>query len=96
MLSHKLSKSYAFYVSQLSSIFIHSKIKEALADSRGTEAMAEGMITLEKNATWDLISLLREKKIVGCRWVFTVKHKADGTIERYKARLVKNIHNPMV
>lgn len=25
---------------------------------------------------------------MGCRWVFTVKHKADGTIERYKARLV--------
>ena len=29
-----------------------------------------------------------EKKPVGCRWVFTIKHKPDGTIERYKARLV--------
>ena len=28
------------------------------------------------------------KKTVGCRWVFSVKHKADGTIERFKARLV--------
>ncbi|XP_071687312.1 uncharacterized mitochondrial protein AtMg00820-like [Rutidosis leptorrhynchoides] len=28
------------------------------------------------------------KKPVGCHWVFTIKHKADGTIERYKARLV--------
>jgi len=28
------------------------------------------------------------KNIVGCRWVFTVKNKADGTSERYKARLV--------
>ena len=25
---------------------------------------------------------------VGCRWVFAVKHKPDGTIERYKAQLV--------
>lgn len=25
---------------------------------------------------------------MGCRWVFVVKHKEDGTIERYKAQLV--------
>ena len=28
------------------------------------------------------------KKIVGCKWVFTMKYKVDGTVERYKARLV--------
>ncbi|CAL8157410.1 unnamed protein product [Prunus armeniaca] len=27
-------------------------------------------------------------KPVGCRWVFIVKYNADGTVERYKARLV--------
>ena len=24
----------------------------------------------------------------GCKWVFTIKHKSDGTMERFKARLV--------
>nr|GEU80860.1 putative ribonuclease H-like domain-containing protein [Tanacetum cinerariifolium] len=28
------------------------------------------------------------KKPVGCRWIFTIKYKPDGTVERYKARLV--------
>ena len=28
------------------------------------------------------------KKTVGSKWVFTVKYKSDGTIERYKSRLV--------
>ncbi|RVW13447.1 Retrovirus-related Pol polyprotein from transposon RE1 [Vitis vinifera] len=28
------------------------------------------------------------KKPVGCRWIYTVKYKADGSIERFKTRLV--------
>jgi len=50
--------------------------------------MVDEMETLEKNNTWDLVSLPRGKKTVGCKWVFTIKHRADETIERYKARLV--------
>jgi len=46
------------------------------------------MEALEKNATWELVTLPDGKSIVGCRWVFTVKHKSDGSVERYKARLV--------
>ena len=30
----------------------------------------------------------KDNKTVGCRWVFTVKHKPDGTVDRYKARLM--------
>ena len=50
--------------------------------------MIEEMKALHKNHTWELVKLPIGKKTVGCRWVFTVKHNADGSIERYKARLV--------
>ena len=50
--------------------------------------MAKEMKALEGNATWDLVTLPTGKNIVRCRWVFVVKHNVDGTIERYKARLV--------
>ena len=30
----------------------------------------------------------RENKLVGCKWVFTVKYRADGMLDRYKATLV--------
>jgi len=26
--------------------------------------------------------------LVGCRWVFNLKYNADGSLERYKARLM--------
>ncbi|CAH9104475.1 unnamed protein product, partial [Cuscuta europaea] len=46
------------------------------------------MNALEKNQTWQVVELPKNKPTVGCKWVFTPKFKADGTLERYKARLV--------
>ena len=50
--------------------------------------MNEEMKSLEKNSTWKVVELPKGKKPVGCRWVFTIKYKADGTIEQFKTRLV--------
>ena len=50
--------------------------------------MRVDMEELEKNKTWELVDLPEEKSLMGCKWVFTVKYKADGSLERYKARLV--------
>lgn len=50
--------------------------------------MEEEMRTLEKNQTWELVDLPRGKTSVGCRWALAVKHKADGSVKRYKIRLV--------
>lgn len=38
--------------------------------------------------TWKLVQLPEGKKVVGCKWVYTAKYKADQSIERYKASLV--------
>ena len=43
---------------------------------------------LEANGTWTLTTLPKGKKPIGCKWVYKIKYRSDGTIERYKARLV--------
>ncbi|MBT0984585.1 hypothetical protein KJ032_26485, partial [Salmonella enterica subsp. enterica serovar Typhimurium] len=86
--THRLSKPYASYICQLSSVSIPTKLQDALSDPKWVNAMQVEMEALEKNSTWDLVPLPNGKKAVGCRWVFTIKHKADGSIDRYKPRLV--------
>ncbi|THH26797.1 hypothetical protein EUX98_g7390 [Antrodiella citrinella] len=41
-----------------------------------------------ENGTWELAQLPEGCKAIGSRWVFRIKYNADGSIERYKARLV--------
>ncbi|CAL8141056.1 unnamed protein product [Prunus armeniaca] len=86
--THHLSKSYASYLCQLSSVCVPTKLQDALSNPKWMDAMNVEMDALNKNKTWDLVPLSRGKTAVGCRWVFTLKHKADGSIDRYKARLV--------
>ena len=50
--------------------------------------MIEELKALKRNGTWDLVELPHGKKTVGFKWVFTVRHSTDGSIERYKAQLV--------
>jgi Reverse transcriptase (RNA-dependent DNA polymerase) len=46
------------------------------------------MHVLKSNNTWVLVSPDTAANVVGSKWVFRTKYRADGSIERYKARLV--------
>ncbi len=43
---------------------------------------------MECDATWELVALPKDKKAIGCKWVYKVKHDVDGSVNRYKTRLV--------
>lgn len=48
---------------------------------------------LQTTGTWGLVPPNPQYNLVGCKWVFNIKHMTDDTIERYKARLVaKGFH----
>ena len=50
--------------------------------------MKEELDALSKNHTWDLVTFPPGKSVVGCKWIYKIKTRFDGSIERYKARLV--------
>ena len=44
--------------------------------------------SIQESQTWSLVVKLAGRKIVDSKWVFKIKRNSDGTIARYKARLV--------
>ena len=62
--------------------------EEVMQDKRWRDAMDEEIKSIEKNDTWERVSLPKGHKAIGVKWVYKTKKNAKGEIERYKARLV--------
>ncbi|KAL6331168.1 hypothetical protein AAG906_009596 [Vitis piasezkii] len=52
------------------------------------DAVREEMSALEKNKTREIVERLKRKNIIDCKWIFTLKYKVDGSLERHKTRLL--------
>ena len=50
--------------------------------------MEDELQALEKKKTWELTTLPQGKRPVGCKLIYKINYKNDGSIERHKARLV--------
>jgi hypothetical protein len=50
--------------------------------------MAEEIAALERTGTWDLVPCPPRVRPITCKWVYKVKTRSDGSLERYKTRLV--------
>ena len=60
-----------------------------VAGNLGWQAVMDKEITaLLENNTWEIVSLPSNKKPIDCRCIYKAKYKADGSVERLKARLV--------
>ncbi|CAH9100668.1 unnamed protein product [Cuscuta europaea] len=61
---------------------------EAVRDPQWRDAMNSEIRALERTGTWQIQDLPPGKKAIYCKWVYKIKYKSDGSVERYKARLV--------
>ncbi|KAM1361690.1 hypothetical protein TB1_026176 [Malus domestica] len=53
-------------------------------------AMAEEFNALQSTGTWSLVPFHPSMNVLPNKWVYRLKRKSDGSIERFKARLVAN------
>ena len=67
-----------------------SEVMQLAPDERSKwlKAAQDGIQSLVENGTFELVQLPPGRRAIGSRWVFRVKRNADGSIERYKGRLV--------
>ena len=68
-------------------------VGQALHEPHWRHAMSDELAALLRHGTWDLVSLPKNCNPVGCKWVFLVKWKLDGSVDRFKARLVAKAFN---
>ncbi|WVZ87057.1 LOW QUALITY PROTEIN: hypothetical protein U9M48_033752 [Paspalum notatum var. saurae] len=67
---------------------VPSSVRDALADPHWRRAMEEEYAALLANQTWDLVPPPPGGNVVTGKWIWTHKRRADGTLDRYKARWV--------
>lgn len=66
---------------------------QAMQDKRWRLAMSDEYNSMILNRTFDLVDRSLAKNIVGCRWVYCIKYLPNGSVNRFKARLVaKSFH----
>ena len=84
----KFSPAHKCYLTSLDTDVEPRNFRQACHSESWRKAMRAEIDALEKNGTWTLVPAPRHKKPLGSKWVYKIKRKSDGSIERYKARLV--------
>ena len=65
-----------------------SSFEEATQHDVWQEAMVEEYDSIMKNQVWEVLPRPEGKQVVGSIWIYKVKHAADESVDKYKARFV--------
>ncbi|GJS85516.1 putative RNA-directed DNA polymerase [Tanacetum coccineum] len=76
------------FVTELNKSHEPKTFLEASRYPHWADAMNKEMEALLRNDTWELVELPKNRKAISSKWLWKIKYKSNGEIERYKARLV--------
>ncbi|BBN67442.1 transposable element gene [Prunus dulcis] len=86
----KPSSRYALHLQVDSTNVEPSCFSKAIKRTEWRTAMATEFSALQRCGTWTLVPFQYHMNVLPNKWVFKIKRHSDGSIERYKARLVAN------
>lgn len=89
----KVNPVYRCFVNSIDKLVEPKNFHEASKDENWVKAMKEEISALENNKTWKLVNLREGNRTIGCKWVYEIKYNSDGSLERYKARLLAKGYN---
>ena len=81
-------KSYGVNTTTHTSSSTPTSYRAASANPHWKDAMATKIAALNRTSTWTFVLCPLKGNVVGCKWVYCIKHSPDGSIESYKACLV--------
>ncbi|GKA57053.1 ribonuclease H-like domain-containing protein [Tanacetum coccineum] len=76
------------FVTALNESIEPSCYEEVVLDRNWIDAMYFEIEALNDNQTWVITDLPPRRKAIGNKWIYKIKYKSSGDIDRYKARLV--------
>ena len=88
--TNKRSKPYSSYVDLMCDVVDQepNSYEEAAQKKEWVEAMMEEYQSVMKNDVCDILPKPENKSVVSSKWIYKIKHVADGSIEKYKAIFV--------
>ena len=86
----KRPKGFSSYTANISDLSKSepTNVSDAIKHTAWKDAMTEEYQSIIKNDVWEIVPRPEGKSVVSSKWIFKIKHVADGSIEKSKARFI--------
>lgn len=62
--------------------------EEAMKEQVGKDVMNMEYESIMKNYVWDVVPRPKDNYLLSSKWLYKIKHVADGSVEKFKAIFV--------